>query len=57
MFDLGGGATLVTLPCKYENGHKVVNFAIKDEYDNAVKEVSKTISIDYTNPRFIKALS
>lgn len=57
MFDLGGGATLVTLPCKYENGHKVVNFAIKDEYDNAVKEVSKTVSVDYTNPRFIKALS
>ena len=57
MFDLGGGATLVTLPCKYENGHKVVNFAIKDEYDNAVKEVSKTVSVDYTNPIFIKALS
>lgn len=57
MFDLGGGATLVTLPCKYENGHKVVNFAIKDEYDNAVKEVSKTIPIDYSKPTFVKALS
>lgn len=57
MFDLGGGATIVTLPCKYENGHKVVNFAIKDEFDNAVKEVSKNISVDYTNPQFVKALS
>ena len=57
MFDLGGGATIVTLPCKYENGHKVVNFAIKDEYDNAIKEVSKVIPIDYNNPEFIKALS
>lgn len=57
MFDLGGGATIVTLPCKYENGHKVVNFAIKDEYDNAVNEVSKTIPIDYSNPTFVKALS
>ena len=57
MFDLGGGATVVTLPCKYENGHKVVNFAIKDEFDNAVKEVSKTVPIDYSNPTFVKALS
>lgn len=57
MFDLGGGATVVTLPCKYENGHKVVNFAIKDEFDNAIKEVSKNIPIDYSNPTFVKALS
>ena len=57
MLDLGGGATVVTLPCKYENGHKVVNFAIKDEFDNAVKEVSKTVPIDYSNPTFVKALS
>ena len=57
MFDLGGGATIVTLPCKYENGHKVVNFAIKDEFDSAVKEVSKNIPVDYTNPQFVKALS
>ena len=57
MFDLGGGATIVTLPCKYENGHKVVNFAIKDEFDDAVKEVSQKISVDYNNPNFVKALS
>ena len=57
MFDPGGGATIVTLPCKYENGHKVVNFAIKDEYDSAVKEVSNTIPVDYTNPRFIQKLA
>ena len=31
--------------------------AIKDEFDNAVKEVSKTVPIDYSNPTFVKALS
>ena len=57
MFDTGGGATFVTLPCKYENGHKVVNFAIKDEFDNAIKEVSKTVPVDWTNPNFTKQLA
>jgi len=53
MFDLGGGATIVTLPCKIVNGHKVVNLAIKDDYDKAVKEVSKDIPINYQNPQFV----
>jgi len=57
MYDIGGGATAVTLPCKYENGHKVVNFAIKDEFDDAIKETSKTIPIDWTNPKFTKELA
>lgn len=57
MFDLGGGATSVTLPCKYENGHKVVNFAIKDEFDEAVKEASKIVPVDYQNPKFNKVLA
>lgn len=57
MFSTGGGATLVTLPCKYENGHKVVNFAIKDDFDNAIKEVSKQIPVDWTNKNFTQALA
>ena len=57
MFDLGGGATIVTLPCKIVNGHKVVNLAIKDDYDKAVKEVSKDIPINYQNPQFVQALA
>ena len=52
MFDIGGGATIVTLPCKWENGHKVVNFSIKDSFDEAVKEVGKTIPIDYQDSSF-----
>ena len=56
MFSVGGGATFVTLPCKYENGHKVVNFAIKDDFDDAVKEASKTTPIDWTDVKFKKNL-
>ena len=52
MFSVGGGATFVTLPCKYENGHKVVNFAIKDDFDEAIKEASKTTPIDWTDQKF-----
>lgn len=57
MFSVGGGATFVTLPCKYENGHKVVNFAIKDEFDDAIKEASKTTPIDWTDDNFKKNLA
>ena len=57
MFDSTHDVQVVTLPCKYQNGHKVVNFAIKDEFDEAIKEVSKIIPIDYSNPEFIKVLS
>ena len=57
MFSIGGGATFVTLPCKYENGHKVVNFAIKDEFDDAIKEASKTTPIDWTDNNFKKNLA
>ena len=57
MFDVGGGFTIVTLPCKYQNGHKVVDFSIKDKYDAAIKEVSKQIPIDWKDPKFINALS
>lgn len=57
MFDSTHDVQVVTLPCKYQNGHKVVNFAIKDEFDDAIKEASKIIPIDYSNPEFIKVLS
>ena len=57
MFDTSGGATIVTLPCKWENGHKVVNFSIKDTYDEAVKEAGKIVPVDYQNPEFTKVLS
>lgn len=56
MFSVGGGATFVTLPCKYENGHKVVNFAIKDDFDDAIKEASKTTPIDWTDIKFKRNL-
>ena len=57
MFDSAHDVQIVTLPCKIINGHKVVNFAIKDEFDNAIKEASKVVPIDYSNPQFIKVLS
>ena len=57
MFSVGGGATVVTLPCKYENGHKVVNFAIKDEFDEAIKEASKSTPIDWTDNTFKQNLA
>ena len=57
MFSVGGGATVVTLPCKYENGHKVVNFAIKDQFDDAIKEASKIAPVDWTDPKFKNALA
>ena len=57
MFSVGGGATVVTLPCKYENGHKVVNFAIKDEFDEAIKEASKLTPIDWTDNKFKQNLA
>lgn len=57
MFSVGGGATFVTLPCKYENGHKVVNFAIKDDFDEAIKEASKTTPINWTDQRFTQNLA
>jgi len=57
MFDSTHDIQVVTLPCKYQNGHKVVNFAIKDEFDDAIKEASKIIPINYSNPEFIKVLS
>ena len=57
MFDSTHDIQVVTLPCKYQNGHKVVNFAIKDEFDDAIKEASKVIPINYSNPEFIKVLS
>ena len=57
MFSVGGGATVVTLPCKYENGHKVVNFAIKDQFDDAIKEASKIAPVDWTDPKFKNTLA
>ena len=57
MFSVGGGATVVTLPCKYENGHKVVNFAIKNEFDEAIKEASKSTPIDWTDNTFKQNLA
>ena len=57
MFDVGGGFTVVTLPCKYQNGHKVVDFSIKDKYDASIKEVSKKIPINWSDPEFNKALA
>ena len=57
MFSVGGGATVVTLPCKYENGHKVVNFAIKEEFDEAIKEASKSTPVDWTDNTFKQNLA
>ena len=57
MFSVGGGATAVTLPCKYENGHKIVNFAIKDEFDDAIKQASETTPIDWTDDNFKQNLA
>lgn len=57
MFDKSGGATIVTLPCRWENGHKVVNFEIKDKFDEAVKEAGAIVPIDYQDPKFNQILS
>lgn len=57
MFDIGGGFTLVTLPCKYQNGHKVVDLSLKDEFDKAVSEVSKTVPVNWQDSRFNQALA
>lgn len=57
MFDIGGGFTVVTLPCKYQNGHKVVDLSLKDEFDKAVSEVSKTIPVNWQDSNFNQALA
>lgn len=57
MYDQTGGATVVTLPCKVVNGNVVVNFAIKDDYDEALKEASKKVPINYQDPQFMSVLA
>jgi hypothetical protein len=49
------GGMIVTLPCKFVNGHKEVNLGIKETYEKALQEVESK-GISKNSPEYSKVL-